>query len=37
MLTLPGGFIIPIGLEITELSGYDLVQKPLPEETAQAL
>lgn len=37
MLTLPGGFIIPIGLEITEFSGYDLVKKPLPEETAQAL
>lgn len=37
MLTLPGGFEIPVGLEITELSGYDLVKKPLPEETAQAL
>ena len=37
MLTLPGGFEIPVGLEITELSGYDLVQKPLPEEMAQAL
>ena len=37
MLTLPGGFEIPIGLEITEFSGYDLVKKPLPEETAQAL
>lgn len=37
MLTLPGGFEIPVGLEITEFSGYDLVKKPLPEETAQAL
>ena len=37
MLTLPGGFEIPVGLEITELSGYDLVKKPLSEETAQAL
>ena len=37
MLTLPGGFEIPVGLEITELSGYDLVKKPLPEETAQAI
>ena len=37
MLTLPGGFESPIGLEITEFSGYDLVKKPLPEETAQAL
>ena len=37
MLTIPGGFEIPIGLEITEFSGYDLVKKPLPEETAQAL
>ena len=37
MLTLPGGFEIPVGLEITELSGYDLVKKPLAEETAQAL
>lgn len=37
MLTLPGGFEIPVGLEITELSGYDLVKKPLPEEMAQAL
>ncbi len=37
MLTLPGGFEIPIGLEITEFSGYDLVKKPLPEETAQAI
>ena len=37
MLTLPGGFESPVGLEITELSGYDLVEKPLPEETAQAL
>ena len=36
MLTLPGGFEIPVGLEITELSGYDLVKKPLSEETAQA-
>ena len=37
MLTLPGGFEIPVGLEITEFSGYDLVKKPLPEETAQAI
>ncbi len=37
MLTLPGGFELPIGLEITELSGYDLVQKPMREDRAQAI
>ena len=37
MLTLPGGFELPIGLEITELSGYELVRKPMQEDRAREI
>ena len=36
-LTLPGGFRIPLGLEITGFQGYDTQEKALDEASAQAL